>query len=210
MKKRTVIGIAGGSGSGKSTLVGQITEKLPPKSLTVLRHDAYYHDLSRMPVELRQTENWDHPDALDNELFRQHLEMLISGQSVDQPTYDFKTHSRTTEITSVESGSVILVEGILLLAVPEVRTLMDVRIFVDTPPEERIMRRMIRDTRERGRTLDSVAHQFRSTVRPMHDQFVEPSRRHAHLVVPWDWQMDTEPALRMILAALHGFCQPAE
>lgn len=209
MQHAVVVGIAGGSGSGKSTLVDEILAHSVASSVCVLRHDAYYIDRDRLPEALRVSDNWDHPDALENALFCSHLDRLKQGQAVDQPVYDFGTHSRTSQTCCVDPRPIILCEGILLLAIPEIRDRIDIGIFVDTPGEERIMRRMIRDTRERGRTLECVAKQFRTSVRPMHDVYVEPSRRHAHLIIPWDWQVNSTPAIRMVLAALQGLLTQA-
>jgi uridine kinase len=197
-----VLGIAGGSGSGKSTLVEHLRTSVYRESITVLAHDAYYLDGPNMPPRVREQRNWDHPDALDNALFVAHLDTLLAGGSVEQPVYDFATHSRTERTVHIEARPVLLVEGILLLAIPEIRQRLDLRVFVDTPAEERLLRRMQRDIADRGRNLASVAEQFRSTVRPMHDLFVEPSRVHAHLIVPWDWQGDPGPAIAVLLARI--------
>lgn len=204
MQPPIVIGIAGGSGSGKSTLVDEILASRVSAAISVLRHDAYYIDRTALPERLKRSDNWDHPDALENSLFCQHLDSLRCGTAVEQPVYDFGTHSRTSQTVRVDPQPIIICEGILLLAIPEICKRIDIAVFVDTPGEERIMRRMIRDTRERGRTLECVAQQFRSSVRPMHDLYVEPSRRHAHVIVPWDWNVNPQPAIRMILAALKG------
>ena len=202
MAKSFVIGIAGGSGSGKSAIVDQLMRSDHGSRISLLPHDAYYLDGDRMPKEIREADNWDHPDALDNRLFLEHIDRLLSGQDIARPVYDFSTHSRTSGIQSVLPQPVLLLEGILLLAIPEIRRRIDLCIFVDTPPDERIVRRMLRDIAERGRTVESVARQFRSTVRPMHDQFVEPSRAHAHVVIPWDWQASDKPALDVLLARI--------
>lgn len=202
MSRCTIVGIAGGSGSGKSTLVERILSSPLASSISYLPHDGYYYSAANMPAELRQTENWDHPDSLENALFTEHIDQLLAGYSVRRPHYDFSTHSRTLQTTNVEPRKILLVEGILLFSIPEIVQRIDMRIFVDTPAEERLARRVLRDSRERGRSIESILHQFRSTVRPMHNEFVEPSRSHAHIVIPWDWQVKHAPALEMLLAWL--------
>ena len=172
--------------------------------ICLLSHDAYYLNGDQMPAEVRQAQNWDHPDSLDNGLFLEHITQLLSCQAVNQPVYDFSLHlhSRSSTLVNVEPRPILLLEGVLIFAIPEIRDRIDLRLFVDTPSEERIVRRMLRDIAERGRTVDSVAVQFRSTVRPMHDQFVEPSRSHAHVVIPWDWNGNHQPAVDMLLARI--------
>ncbi|MSR54984.1 MAG: uridine kinase [Gemmataceae bacterium] len=202
MERTFVIGIAGGSGSGKSTLVEQIMCSEFAAHVSLLPHDAYYLNGHQMPPEVRKDENWDHPAALDNALLTRHVARILDGHPIDRPVYNFGTHSRTAKVERVEPRSVLLIEGILIFAIPELRDLMQLRVFVDTPPEERIVRRMLRDTKERSRTVESVAAQFRNTVRPMHDKYVEPSRVHAHVVIPWDWAGDSRPAVEMLLARI--------
>jgi uridine kinase len=197
-----VLGIAGGSGSGKTTLVGHLRAGPARDRIAVLPHDAYYLDGDAMPPSVRGTGNWDHPDALENALYVAHLDALVAGQAIDQPVYDFTRHARSERVVRVEPRPVLIVEGILLLAIPEVRRRIDLRVYVDTPAEERVMRRMLRDLSERGRTVESVAKQIRETVRPMHDQYVEPSRAFAHLVVPWDWDSDHRPAVEALVARI--------
>ena len=195
-----VIGIAGGSGSGKSTIVHRVTASAYGSDVVVLPHDAYYLGHARTPDSARG--NYDHPDSLDNALFVEHLDALRRGEPVEQPVYDFATHSRTGRTIRTEPRPVVIAEGLLLLAVPEILPRLDLRVFVHTPAEERLMRRLERDVRERGRTHASVIEQFRGTVRPMHDQFVEPSRVHAHLVVPWDHGPVNDPAVEVLLARI--------
>lgn len=197
-----VLGIAGGSGSGKSTLVANLQAGPYREHLNVLPHDAYYLNGEAMPEHLRGSGNWDHPDALDNALYADHIDALLAGQTVAQPVYDFTTHSRGDQVVRVEPRPVLVVEGILLLAIPEIRRRIDLRVYIDTPPEERVVRRILRDITERCRTVESVAKQFRETVRPMHDRFVEPSRCRAHLIVPWDWDSDHRPALEVLHARI--------
>ncbi len=202
-----VIGIAGGSGSGKSTLVEKILEIPRRPQVSLLPHDAYYLDEPKMPETVRKAKNWDHPEALDNELFAAHVRQLLKGEGVDCPVYNFGTHSRSDCTKRVEPSPVLLLEGILLFAIPEIRELMNLRVFVDSPAEERIVRRILRDIKPvevggRGRTVESVTKQFRETVRPMHDQYVEPSRAFADLIIPWDWGANHAPVIEVLLARI--------
>jgi uridine kinase len=151
-----------------------------------------------MPPEVRHRHNWDHPDSLDNELFLGHLDALRRGVAVEQPDYDFATHSRTGRTTRIEPRPVILTEGVLLFVLPEIRERLDLRVFVHTPAEERFIRRLERDTNERGRSISTVIEQFRDTVQPMHERFVEPSRVHAHLVIPWGHGPMNDPAVAVL------------
>jgi uridine kinase len=195
-----IIGIAGGSGSGKSTLVRALEVDVGSAYLAVLPHDAYYRDGRVLPRDARGERNWDDPDALDNDLLAQHVDDLTAGKAVQRPTYDFATHSRTTATVLVEPRRVVIVEGVLVLALPELRRRFGLAVYVDTPAEERLARRVQRDVAERGRTVDSVLEQFRATVRPMHEAHVEPSKRHAHVVVPWDRGVDQRPAVALLSA----------
>jgi uridine kinase len=183
-RRPVVIGIAGGSGSGKTTVIRQIIDGLDPAHIAVIEHDAYYRDLSHLPLDARRATNFDHPDALETELLLLHLDGLIGGQSIQKPTYDFQQHTRRRETVAVEPRSVILVDGILVLAEPELAARMDIKLFVDTDDDVRLMRRIRRDLSERGRTIEDILHQYEQTVRPMHLQFVEPSRRRADLIIP--------------------------
>ena len=197
-KVQTIIGIAGGSGSGKSTLVEELLRRVSPGKIALLSHDAYYKDHDQMPQALREAGNWDHPDALDSDQFVEHLSALCAGDEVLCPEYDFSTHRRKVQTQVVVPKPLLIVEGILLFAVPEIAHRIDLRIFVETPAEERLARRVLRDTSERGRSVDSVLQQYRETVRPMHDRYVQPSRQLAHLIVPWDWNADTRPVVEML------------
>lgn len=197
-KVQTIIGVAGGSGSGKSTLVEELLRRVSPGDVSFLAHDAYYKDHDEMPQALREAGNWDHPDALDSALFAEHLNLLCQGEEVLCPEYDFSTHRRKERAHLVAPKPLLIVEGILLFAVPEIAERIDLRIFVETPAEERLARRVLRDTSERGRSVDSVLQQYRSTVRPMHDRYVQPSRGLAHLIVPWDWNAETRPVVKML------------
>ena len=180
-----VIGISGGSGSGKTSLTRALVELLGPDGCSVLDHDSYYRDLSDRPLPLRERVNFDHPDSLENDLLARHLRDLSRGVAIERPVYDFATHTRTAESERVAPQSIVICEGILLLAVPELRRSFDLRVFVDAPADVRALRRVKRDIAERGRTVDSVMKQYLETVRPMHEQFVEPARRTADIVMHW-------------------------
>ncbi len=179
-----IIGVAGGTGSGKTTVVRKIMETLGSRDVVVIQHDSYYRDRSHLSPEERACINYDHPDALETNLFADHLELLISGKPAAIPVYDFVTHTRRKETVQVKPARVIVVEGILILADERLRSLMDIKIFVDTDDDERFIRRMQRDVRERGRSHESVVEQYLSSVKPMHLQFVEPSKRHADIIIP--------------------------
>ena len=179
-----IIGVAGGSGSGKTTVVEEIIRDLGPDAVAFIQHDSYYHDRSHVPPDERVNINYDHPDALETTLLVEHLRRLKSGHPIQVPIYDFTNHARTTDTSTVEPRNVIILEGILILADRELRDLMDIRVFVDTDPDLRILRRIDRDINERGRSLESVVQQYLRTVRPMHLEFVEPSKRYAHVIIP--------------------------
>jgi uridine kinase len=187
MTERTtplVIGIAGGSGSGKTTVAQTILQRVGPDRISFLQHDAYYKDLSGLPPAQRAEVNFDHPNSLENELLIRHIQELRNSRAVEVPIYDFSIHSRTERTFTVKPRSVILVEGILIFAEAELRDLFDVKIFVDTDADLRFIRRLQRDISERGRTTESVIKQYLSTVRPMHLDFVEPSKRYADVIIP--------------------------
>ncbi len=179
-----VIGIAGGSGSGKTTVAQEILNRVGPEQIAFLQHDAYYKDLSGLPPTQRAEVNFDHPHSLETELLIRHIEDLKSGKQVEVPIYDFATHSRTEQTFTVAPREVILVEGILLFAEAALREIFDVKLFVDTDSDLRFIRRLERDIAERGRTTASVIHQYLATVRPMHLEFVEPSKRYADVIIP--------------------------
>jgi uridine kinase len=179
-----VIGIAGGSGSGKTTVAQSILQRVGPEHISFLQHDAYYKDLSGLPPVQRAEVNFDHPNSLETELLTRHILQLKSGSPVEVPIYNFATHSRTEKTYTVQPRGVILVEGILIFTEASLRDLFNVKIFVDTDPDLRFIRRLERDISERGRTLDTVVKQYLSTVRPMHLEFVEPSKRYADIIIP--------------------------
>ena len=177
------IGIAGGTGSGKTTITRRILDEFGG-DVSVLYHDNYYKRHDDIPFPERKKLNYDHPNAFDTPLLVQHLDALRAGQAVECPTYDYTVHNRAAETITVVPAKVVVVEGILIFAEPELRERLDIKIFVDTDADVRILRRIVRDVKERGRTLDSVVNQYLTTVKPMHEQFVEPSKRKADLIVP--------------------------
>ena len=183
MKERLVIGIAGGSGSGKTTLADNIAAYFGPQ-VALLRHDSYYKPMKDLPHTERATVNYDHPDAFDTDLLISHLESLKRGEAIEAPIYQYHVHDRSKETRHVEPAEVILLEGILVFENAHLRSLMDLKIYVDTDPDVRIVRRILRDVSERGRTLQSVAEQYLTTVKPMHDAFIEPSKKYADVIIP--------------------------
>ena len=197
-----VIGIAGGSGSGKTTLASLILERIGRERIAYLPHDAYYKDLGALPKNQRIEINFDHPDSLDTELLIEHVQQLKENKVVDLPVYDFKTHTRTTDTLRIQPKPVIMVEGILIFVDPVLRKLLDVKVFVDTDADIRFIRRLERDIRERGRTTDIVVRQYLATVRPMHLDFVEPSKRFADVIIPEGGL--NEVAMEMVVARLEA------
>ena len=179
-----IIGIAGGTGSGKTTVALRVREVSPGKTIRIIHHDSYYHDNSHLPVEERARINYDHPAAFETDLLIDHLEALRRGETVEKPLYDYATHSRRRETEQVEPADIVFVEGILVLENERLRDLMDIRLYVDVDADERFIRRLRRDVKERGRSVDSVIEQYLRVVRPMHLQFVAPSRRYAHIIIP--------------------------
>ena len=182
--KPFLIGIAGGTGSGKTTVARRIYDSLHLDSAVFLDYDAYYKELGHLSLEERGAINFDHPDSLDLELFIHHLERLIAGHAIEKPVYDFTRHTRAAATVRVEPRDVVLVDGILLFADPTLREMFDLKIFVDTEADVRFIRRLKRDLEERGRSLDSVIEQYLRTVRPMHFEFVEPTKRYADVILP--------------------------
>ena len=183
MKDVLVIGIAGGSGSGKTTLAANILEHFADR-ISVLRHDDYYKCQDDIPMEERVKTNYDHPHAFDTNLLIYHIDELKAGRDILSPTYDYSRHTRAAEVREVKANKVVVLEGILILENPELRDRLDMKIYVDTDADVRILRRILRDVKERGRSLDSVIGQYLSTVKPMHEAFVEPSKRYADIIVP--------------------------
>ena len=190
-----MIGIAGGSGSGKTTISASIVEQIGPDHVTLIAHDAYYRHRPELTYEERTRVNYDHPDSLETELLLTHMKELTAGRSFRQPLYDFSRHLRRPETVLVEPRPVVLIEGILILGEPDLREIMDLRVFVDTDPDLRVLRRVDRDMRDRGRSFDSVVKQYVTTVRPMHLRFVEPSKRYADVIIPEGYNPDAVGAL---------------
>ena len=179
-----IIGICGGTGSGKTTIARSIVEAVGAKNVVLVEQDSYYRNLADMPLDERHQANFDHPDSIDSDMLVNHLLRLKQGLTVEMPLYDFKTHTRSNRIEIIEPKPVVIVEGILIFAETRVLDLLDVRVFVDTPDDVRFIRRLQRDISERGRTVESVIGQYFRTVRPMHHEFVEPSKRHADVIIP--------------------------
>ena len=184
MSKRILIGIAGGSGSGKTLVARSIVRDLGSSRVAIVDQDSYYRDLDDIPIADRDLRNFDHPDAFDNELLKQHVRALLEGKTIRQPIYDYTRHARLKETREVGDHVVIVLEGILIFVDEELRDLMDIKLFIDADPDVRLLRRIERDIKERGRAIESILRQYQATVRPMHLQFVEPSKRYADLIVP--------------------------
>jgi uridine kinase len=184
MKKPIFIGITGGSGSGKTTVVRKIKTAIPSKSLTVIEQDSYYKDQSHLSFEERCKTNYDHPFAFDNDLLIKHLKDLSMGKEIKKPIYDYEIHNRKEETIDVEPRDIIVLEGILIFYDQRLRDLLDIKIFVDTDSDIRLVRRIIRDMNERGRSIDSILNQYMRTVRPAHEQFIEPTKKYADIIIP--------------------------
>ncbi|UYN91445.1 MAG: uridine kinase [Anaerolineales bacterium] len=197
-----VIGVAGGSGSGKTTVAQAIVQRATPGSVAYIQHDSYYKDLSKLEPAQRKTTNFDHPNSLESELMVQHIRALKDGHSVEVPSYDFTNHTRRTETQTVEPRPIVLVEGILLYVEPDLREMCDVKLYVDTDADLRFIRRLQRDISERGRSTESVIQQYFATVRPMHLEFVEPSKRYADLIIPYGGF--NKVALEFVLARIEA------
>lgn len=200
-----IIGVAGGTGSGKTTVANQILDRVGTEGVAYIPHDAYYRDLSHLSPKKRAQVNFDHPDSLETELLVEHLKTLRSGHAVEVPTYDFTTHTRTARTRHVEAAPVILVEGILIFVEPDLREIFDVKIYIDTAADVRFIRRLRRDLEERGRSVASVCEQYLSTVRPMHLEFVEPSKRYADVIIPEGGF--NEVAIEMVAARIRGMLE---
>jgi uridine kinase len=184
MRKPVVIGVTGGSGSGKTSVTKAIYESLKDHSILVLEQDYYYKDQSDLPFEERLKTNYDHPLAFDNDLLIKHIEKLLRYETIDKPVYDYSIHTRSENVIPVNPKDVIILEGILVLEDERLRNLMDIKLYVDTDPDLRIIRRLTRDIKDRGRTFDSVIEQYLNVVRPMHNQFIEPTKRYADIIIP--------------------------
>src|ERR1051325_8984958 len=179
-----IIGISGGTGSGKTTVANRILESVSASEVVFIQQDSYYRNLTDLPLDFRGVANFDHPDALDNDLLVDHVRRLKSGEAIELPLYDFKTNARLSQTRSVQPKPIVIVEGILIFVDPRLLEQMDIKVFVDTPDDIRFIRRLRRDIAERGRTVESVIEQHLETVRPMHIQFVEPSKRYSDLIIP--------------------------
>ena len=201
-----VIGVAGGTGSGKTTVARTILQRVGAHHIAYVPHDAYYRDSHQLPLNALNQINWDHPDALDTDLMITHVQALRDGGPVDLPVYDFTQNRRTDRTVRVEPQPIVLVEGILIFADARLRQLFDMKIFVDTDADIRLIRRLQRDIAERGRTAESVIQQYLTTVRPMHIEFVEPSKRYADIIIPEGGF--NEVAMDMVVARLAGLLQP--
>ena len=184
VSRNILIGIAGGSGSGKTLVARSIIRDLGSTRVAIIDQDSYYRDLDDIPIADRDLRNFDHPDAFDNELLKEHIKQLIAGKSIEQPIYDYTRHARLKETKTIGDHVVIVLEGILIFVDEELREMMDIKLFIDADPDIRLVRRIERDVRERGRAIESILRQYQATVRPMHLQFVEPSKRYADLIVP--------------------------
>lgn len=184
MSRRILIGIAGGSGSGKTVVARTIVRELGSKRVVIIDQDSYYKNLEQVPFRDREARNFDHPDAFDSDLLKQHLRELLEGHPIEQPVYDYNEHRRTEETRLISDHLVVVLEGILIFHDPELRALMDIKLFVDADSDVRLIRRLRRDLIERGRSIDSILRQYEDSVRPMHLQFVEPSKRFADVIIP--------------------------
>ena len=203
-----VIGVAGGSGSGKTTVVRKILEALGDTSVPVLEHDRYYRDRNDLRLEERAALNYDHPDSLETDLLVRHVNELRAGRAIEAPVYDFARHARKEETESIAAGRAIIIEGILIYTDPALRKLMDVKVFVDTDDDTRFIRRLQRDISERGRTVQSVIEQYLGTVKPMHLDFVEPSKRYADIIIPQGGY--NVVAIDMLLRLIRGLTTDAK
>jgi uridine kinase len=203
--KPLIIGIAGGTGSGKTTVARKIADALPQASVVFLDMDGYYRDFAHLPMDERRKINWDHPETFDLDLFASHLERLARGESVDKPVYDFTRHVRSSRTEHITAADVVVVDGILLFVDERIRALFDVKVFVDADPDIRLVRRIQRDMSERDRPLEEILQQYLTTVRPMHQQFVEPGKRYADIILPRGGQ--NAVAIEMILCSGSRTCR---
>lgn len=208
MKKPILIGIAGGTGSGKSTVTDEIYKNITESNIAIIEQDSYYKSQDHLSYDDRVKTNYDHPFAFDNNLLVSHLKKLLAGQSIDKPIYDFEIHNRKKETIKVEPRDIIILEGILILNEEEIRALLDIKIYVDTDADVRVIRRILRDIKERGRSLDSIILQYINTVRPAHLQFVEQSKRYADIVIPEGGH--NKVAIDIILAKINEIIKEKE
>lgn len=200
-KKTLIIGITGGTGSGKSTVCKSIKESIPEENIAIIEQDAYYKDQAHLSFEDRLKTNYDHPLAFDNKLLIKHLDMLCNGESIEKPIYDYELHTRDLENTvTTEAKDIVIVEGIMILEDEELRNKLDIKIYVDTEDDLRILRRIQRDIKERGRTVDSVIEQYLQTVKPAHDQFIEPYKKYSDIIIPEGGQ--NEVAIDIVIARI--------
>ena len=200
-----IIGIAGGTGSGKTTVVNKIVEALPAGSVAVIPQDSYYNDQSNLPLEVRKQTNFDHPNAFDWALFSHQIEELKAGRAIEQPTYSYITCTRLSETVHVEPKDVIIVEGIMSLYDKKLRDQMDLKIFVDAGADERLLRVIVRDMAERGHPLEMLVNKYRNVLKPMHDEFIEPTKQYADIIIPNSWGSDhNEQAIQMLSKFILG------
>jgi len=184
MKKSLLIGVAGGTGSGKTSMAKNIVGDLDPSQVVIIEQDSYYYDLANIPLDVRHHHNFDHPDAYDFILLKQHMRDLVNGKPINVPIYDYATHTRSAESRVVSGHKIIVLEGIMVLYDNELRDLMDIRIYIETDPDIRFIRRLKRDIKQRGRSVESVIKQYMETVRPMHEQFIAPTKQYADIIIP--------------------------
>lgn len=205
MKRPILIGITGGTGSGKSTIAKEIYNKFGEDCIAMIEQDSYYKEQSDLSMEERVKTNYDHPNAFDTPLLIEHLNTLLKKQAIDKPVYDFESHNRKKETIRIEPREIVIVEGILVLEDEEIRNLLDIKLYVDTDADVRIIRRILRDINERGRTVDSVINQYLNVVRPMHMQFIEPTKRYADIIIPEGGH--NKVAIDIIVANIKQFLQ---
>ncbi|AKA70000.1 uridine kinase [Clostridium scatologenes] len=205
MKRPILIGITGGTGSGKSTIAKEIYNKFGEDCIAMIEQDSYYKEQSHLSMEERVKTNYDHPNAFDTPLLIEHLKTLLKKQAIDKPVYDFESHNRKKETIRIEPREIVIVEGILVLEDEEIRNLLDIKLYVDTDADVRIIRRILRDINERGRTVDSVINQYLNVVRPMHMQFIEPTKRYADIIIPEGGH--NKVAIDIIVANIKQFLQ---
>jgi uridine kinase len=199
------VGVAGGSGSGKTTVAHNLIKAFKSEDAVLVEQDAYYKELKELSIEERAKVNFDHPESIEFDLIKKHLMDLKAGKAIERPIYDFKTHSRKEEVVKINPSKIIVIEGILILSIPEIRDMLDVKIFVDTDADEMLLRRIERDINERGRTFDSVKKQYLETVKPMYLEFCEPSKRYADVIIPRGGE--NKIAINMIIAKLKRYLQ---